>query len=219
MDKRFAGVSQAIIEGNVEEGVREVKRLLSGEVSPEMLLSDCIEPTLDMMGDQFSEMEVFLPELINAAEVVDRIKESMVPFMDTPEGVSPVATIAIGTVYGDVHSIGKNMVALMLQLEGFKVHDLGVDLHPQSVVDQLIRLEADMLCLSALMMTSKLYLQDTVDMVRMNPQLKEIMIMIGGGAVDEDWAREIGADAYASDAAGAAKVARKLADGIQNEQK
>lgn len=214
MNKRFSVVSEAIIEGNMEEGVKEVKRLLSGDVSPKMLLKDCIEPTLDSMGEQFSQMEVFLPELINAADVVNAVKEAMVPYIGAGDILEARKVVAIGTVYGDVHSIGKNMVALMLQLEGFEVHDMGVDLHPQTVVEQVIRCDADLLCLSALLMTSKLYMRDTIEMVRNNKKLKEVKIMVGGGTVDEEWAEEFGADGYAPDAVLAAKRARKLLEDI-----
>jgi 5-methyltetrahydrofolate--homocysteine methyltransferase len=214
MDKKFARVSETIILGEVDAGVIEVERLLSGDVKAETLLVECIEPTLELLGEQFSEMEVFLPELINAADVVDHIKETMAPFMDSPDGVKPLATVVIGTVYGDLHSIGKNMVSLMLQLEGFKVHDLGVDLHPQSIVDQAVRLNADLICLSALMLTSRLYLKDTLDMARNHLGLRDCKILVGGGSVDGRWADEIGADGYAPDAARAAKVARKMMAGI-----
>ncbi len=219
MDEKFAGVSEAIISGEVDTGIKEVEKLLSGDVEAQTLLHECIEPTLDMMGEQFSKMEVFLPELINAAEVVDGIRETMAPYLNVGDERAYLGTVVIATVYGDIHSIGKNMVSLMLQLEGFKVHDLGVDVNAQSVVNQVVSLKADLVCLSALMLTTKLFMSDTVEILRKHPALSNIKIMVGGGAIDEEWAAEIGADGYASDAARAAKVARKLTEGIRREQK
>ena len=205
MEKKYLGVSEAIMTGQVDDGVEEVKMLLASGVTPEELLRLCIEPTLDLLGDQFSEMEVFLPELINAAEVVNRIRETLSPHMLIKGAERPRGRVVICTVYGDLHSIGKNMVSMMLQLEGFDVQDLGVDIHPQSVVDQVVRIKPDMVCLSALMLASMLYLKDTVEMLKKHPELRGMPVMVGGGAVDEVSAKEMGADGYAADAALAAR--------------
>jgi 5-methyltetrahydrofolate--homocysteine methyltransferase len=219
MDMMFTTVSNAIISGEVNTGVKEVKKLLSRDITAPTLLHECIEPTLDMMGEQFSKMEVFLPELLNAAEVVGGILKTLAHYLYADEERDYRGTVIIATVYGDSHSIGKNLVSLMLQLEGFKVHDLGVDVHMQSIVDQAVSLKADIVCLSALMLTTKLFVKDTVEMLRKHPELSNTKIMVGGGAVNEKWAMEIGTDGYAPDAASAAKAARKLMDGVRSKQK
>jgi methanogenic corrinoid protein MtbC1 len=212
MNEKYTALINAIHEGDIEAGVSSVELLLQEGSSPVEIFTECIEPSLNHMGIAFSKMEIFLPELIVAADVVNAIQELVKPILaESGEAGISKGKGVIATVQGDLHDIGKNMVSLMMQVNGFEMYDLGVDASPMNLVAKAEEVNADLLCLSGLMMPSMPFMRETIELAKANPVLKDhIKIMVGGGPVTEQWAGDNGADGYADDAMGAVKKAYEL---------
>jgi methanogenic corrinoid protein MtbC1 len=211
MDDKYLALAETVKEGDIDKGVAEVEKLLSQGVKPVALFTECIEPTLNLLGQQFAVLEIFLPELMIAADVVNAIQEVVEPILrESGEDNISKGTAVIATVYGDMHDIGKNMVSLMMQVNGFKVHDMGVDVSPQALLAKSEEVNADILCLSGLMMPSMPFMRETIELSKSNPKLAGMKIMVGGGPVTEQWAEDNNADGYANDAMGAVKKGIEL---------
>jgi methanogenic corrinoid protein MtbC1 len=211
MDEKYLALADAVKEGDIDKGVAEVEKLLSQGVKPVALFTECIEPTLNILGQQFSVLEIFLPELMIAADVVNAIQEVVEPILrESGEANISKGTAVIATVYGDLHDIGKNMVSLMMQVNGFKVYDMGVDVSPQALLAKSEEVNADILCLSGLMMPSMPFMRETIELSKSNPKLAGMKIMVGGGPVTAQWASDNNADGYADDAMGAVKKGIEL---------
>lgn len=208
MDEKYTGLVESIQFGDVEAGLEETRKLLSGGDKPVNLFSECIEPTLNELGEQFSKLEIFLPDLMVAGDVVNAIQQEVEPLLlEDGDSVSK-GTAVVATVYGDLHDIGKNMVSLMMQVNGFDMHDMGVDVSPVALVQKAEEVGADLLCLSGLMMPSMPFMRETIELVANNPKLAgKTKVLVGGGPVTQQWAEDNGAHGYADDAMGAVKEA------------
>lgn len=210
MDK-FRDLAHLIEAGDEDAGVKTAIRLAEGGVSPLSIYVDCIQPTLNQLGDRFSRMEIFLPELMVAANVVKAIQDAFLPFLKQGQSSESKGKVVIGTAYGDIHEIGKDIVKTMLEVNGFKVEDLGSDVEPDQFINTAIRIEADIIAVSALMSPSLPYVRDTIDRVKDNSEISsKFKIMVGGGPVNQEWANRARADGYAEDAAGAVDLALSL---------
>ena len=209
MEEKFLQLSQAIQNGDVEIGVSQSLSLVGGGVDPLDIFTGCIQPTLADIGDKFGRMELFLPNLMLAGKVVKAIQEKLLPLLK--EGQSSTVKkgkALIATVYGDLHDIGKNMVSIMLQVNGFEVKDLGVNVASAEIIKAAEDFNADVVCLSGLMIPSLPYMKDAIDQIKGNPKLSSrFKVLVGGGPVTEAWARNSGADGYADDAVGAVREA------------
>lgn len=212
MDEKYIKLIDAIIDGDESAGVSETRVLIEAGISPAEIFSTCVEPTLNHLGDQFSRLEIFLPDLMVAGQVVNAIQDEVAPLLegDASGGIHKGKAI-ICTVCGDLHDIGKNMVSLMMEVNGFEMFDMGVDVMPTAIVDKAIETGADLVCLSGLMMPSMPFMRETIELVKMNPKLAgNTKVMIGGGPVTEQRAQNNGADGYANDATEAVKLAFEL---------
>jgi len=203
----YDSLDQAIRTGDLEGGVAETKKLLDEEVDPLVIFTDCIEPTLDDIGEKFSRLEIFLPEMVNASKVVKAIHETIKPHMEAAETSTSRGRIVIATVSGDLHDIGKNIVKAMLEVNGFEVKDLGVDVPTQTIVSAARDYQADVIALSALMLPSLPFCKDVVEFVEQDNFSK---VIVGGGPVSQEWAEEAGADGYGDNAIDAVALVRKL---------
>lgn len=212
MDKKFADLTDAIQMGDVDEGLSAVRGLLKNGTEPVDIFSECVEPVLNKLGEQFAVLEIFLPDLMVAGDVVNAIQDEIAPLLEGDGKLgNNKGRAVIGTVYGDLHDIGKNMVSLMMRVNGFEMYDLGVDVSPVALVKKAEEVQADLLCLSGLMMPSMPYMRETIEMVKQNSKLAgKIKVVVGGGPVTEQWANDHGADGYADDAMGAVKKALEL---------
>lgn len=213
MDEKYEKLQNAIFGGDKDTGHSEAVSLVEGGISPLDVFTQCIEPTLVTVGDRFSRLEIFLPEMIKSADVVKVIQAALLPFMEE-EGEDIVkGRVVIGTVSGDLHDIGKNIVRTMLEVNGFDVKDLGVDVSPTEVVNAAADFEADIVALSALMLPSLPYAGDTIEMIKGNEKyIDRFKIMVGGGPVSREWVEGAGADGYGDDAIEAVQVALALMD-------
>jgi methanogenic corrinoid protein MtbC1 len=206
----YQAIAEAIETGDAEAGVKEVNKLLAEDQNALDIVEQALVPILKDVGDRFSRMELFLPELIRAAGVVKAVQPILQEKLNTGEG-GTAGRIVLGTVYGDVHDIGKNIVAAMLEANGFEVHDIGVDVSSVDFVNRARDLDADIVAISSLMTTSIPYVKDVVDLIKGNPAFADkFKILIGGGPVTQETADELGVDGYGDDAADAVRMAQAL---------
>ncbi len=202
---------EAIYEGDVDGGRRLAEQALALDISPGRIFSTCVEPALMHVGDQFSRLEVFLPEMMASAEVAKAIFDVLEPAMKAQQaGSLSLGKVVIGTVVGDVHDIGKNMVACLLEVSGFQVFNLGCDVSVQTLLKAAREQQADIIAMSSLLTTSLPYMKDLLNFLKETGQGKSYKVMVGGGPVTAEWASQAGADGYGKNAAEAVIVARRL---------
>lgn len=206
---------QEIAENLVRGEVAKVKELtqaaLSEGVDAQKVLKDGLIAGMDIVGQKFKADEMFLPEVLLSAQVMLAAAEVLEPEL-VRAGARPFAKVALGTVQGDIHSIGKNLVGMMFQGAGFKVIDLGVDVSPERFVDAVRKEQAQMVCMSALLTTTVPFMKTTIEALQAAGLKGRVKTMVGGAVVNQRYADEIGADGYAPDAAAAVDKARELLD-------
>jgi 5-methyltetrahydrofolate--homocysteine methyltransferase len=214
MNDEYNTLSSAIHDGDKTAGVQEALKLVqSGKKVPQIFI-ECIEPTLTEVGEQFSRLDIFLPELMNSGSTVKAIQEALLPYLEGEGTGSQKGKIVICTVSGDLHDIGKNIVKTMLEVNGFELRDLGVDVSATNVVKAAAEFNADIIALSALMLPSLPSMKDVIDILRENEKYNgRFKVMVGGGPVSQEWAQKAGADAYGDNAIEAVKVAHALYGG------
>ncbi len=211
MSNVYQDLEEAIFAGDTTGGVAAAQGLVDRGTSPIEIFSECIEPALTMVGDRFSRLEIFLPEMINAAEVVKQVQAVLKPYLAADQNQMTRGRVVIGTVSGDLHDIGKNIVKAMLEVNGFEVKDLGVDVNPAAAVRAAVEFDADILAFSALMLPSLPYVKDAIEMIQANESHRQqFKVMVGGGPVSQGWAEAAGADGYGDDAVAAVQVAKDL---------
>jgi methanogenic corrinoid protein MtbC1 len=212
MDNKYLELINSIEQGDVDLGIAESVKLVEAGTDPVSIFLDCIQPTLNEIGEKFSRMELFLPDLMVAGEVVNAIQEKLLPYMKEGENASiKRGRGVIATAYGDLHDIGKNMVCLMMQVNGFEMKDLGVDVSSATIIKAAEDFNADLVMISGLMLPSLPYMKDTIDQIKGNPKLaNRFKILVGGGPVTREWAMNAGADGYSDDALGAVKEALEV---------
>ena len=211
MNEEYQALANAIHIGDKEAGIKEALSLINqGKKVPQVFI-ECIEPTLVDVGERFSRLDIFLPELMNSASTVKAIQEVLLPYLADEPSQPKKGRIVICTVSGDLHDIGKNIVKTMLEVNGFELRDLGVDVSAMNVVKAAVEFEADIIALSALMLPSLPSMKDVIDILRENEKYKgRFKVMVGGGPVSQEWAEKAGADAYGDNAIEAVKVAHSL---------
>lgn len=184
-----------------------MKALLDEGESPDSIMREALIPAMDLVGDLFQQGEYFLPEMMVAARAMQQGVEILRPLM-VESGIEPIGTVVIGTVKGDLHDIGKNMVVMALEGAGFEVIDLGIDIPPEKFVDAVKGHNPQVVGLSALLTTTMTAMKDTVDAIRAAGL--DVKIMIGGAPVNQQFFNEIGADYYGYDAVSGRAFARKV---------
>ena len=186
-----------------------ITQALDGGAAPSDILNQGLIAAMDIVGERMENGEMFIPEVLMAAQAMSRGVDILKPLLGD-EGDADKGRVVIGTVQGDLHDIGKNLVAMMMESAGLTVHNLGVDITPEAFVTALKEKEADILCLSALLTTTMPMMKQTVDAVVESGLREQVKIMVGGAPVTQAFADEIGADAFAPDAGSAAKQAKAL---------
>lgn len=201
-------VFQCVLKGNKKSIVNEAKAELNKGRLPGDIINEDLIPAINEVGDLFEKKTYFLPQLISSAEAMKTAIEYLEPMLSSDDGDGPKTTIVIATVEGDIHDIGKNLVALMLKNYGFRVIDLGKDVAKETIVQTAIDENADFIALSALMTTTMMRMKDVVELVH-EKQLNT-KVIIGGAVITQSFADEIGADGYSKDAAEAVKLVQRL---------
>lgn len=201
-------LTAAVEKGNRKEAARLTQLLLDAGVPPLELLETGLVPAMSNVGEKFKNNQVFVPEMLIAARAMKEAMLIIQPLL-TAAGIKPKYTAVIGTVQGDLHDIGKNLVAMMLKGANFNVIDVGVNVPPEKFVAAAKEHNADLVGLSALLTTTMPSMKTTVDAMR-EAGLKAVKIMIGGAPITQQFSDEIGADGYSPDAASAVDLAQKL---------
>jgi 5-methyltetrahydrofolate--homocysteine methyltransferase len=201
----------AVVEGDGAAAARLTAEALSAGVAPARLLDDSLIAAMDEAGRRFEANEYFVPELLVSARAMKAAMQLLAPALGSRPDAS-AGRVVIGTVQGDLHDIGKNLVATMLRGAGFDVRDLGVDITPGQFVDAA-RDGADLVALSALLTTTMLSMRATVEAIERACLRARVKVIVGGAPVTAPFAASIGADGYADNAAGAVALARRLAGG------
>lgn len=198
----------------VENGKRKlvpaaVQEALDEGADPTELLNGMIG-AMDVVGEKFKRNEIFVPEMLIAAKAMKAGVEVIKPLL-SEEGAEDLGTVVIGTVYGDLHDIGKNLVAMMIESAGFTVIDLGVDVPVENFVNSVTENEnVKIVAVSALLTTTMPAMKETVEALNAAPFRKDIKVMVGGAPITQEFADEIGADCFTVDAASAAQAAKAL---------
>ena len=200
----------AILTGNAPKAEEVTKAALEENVDPTELLGKYMIPAMDEVGKRFECNEYFVPELLIAARAMKTSMALMAPSL-AASGAEPAGRVVIGTVQGDLHDIGKNLVASMLEGAGFEVVDLGVDVSPDKFIQAAQEKEGSLVALSALLTTTMTQMKAVVEKLEAAGVRGKFKVMIGGAPITQQYADEIGADGYSDNASAAVALARELA--------
>lgn len=206
--KKQPPVYEAVMKGNKEKIVERVIAELEAGTKPETIIDNDLIPAINEVGELFNKKIYFLPQLIASAEAMETAIQYLEPKLERKNSGQEMPTIVIATVEGDIHDIGKNLVALMLRNYGYRVLDLGKDVPKEAIIEAAQKEHAAIIALSALMTTTMMRMKDVVEYAKEKDV--DAKIMIGGAVITQSFADEIGADAYSKDAAEAVKVAGML---------
>ena len=198
-------LKQAIISGNREKAKELTKAALDAGIAAKVIVVDGIAAAMEVVGEKFRANEFFVPELL----IAQRAMKAALGLM-SGESVDHIGTVVVGTVKGDLHDIGKNLVAAMLEGAGFKVVDLGVDVSPEKFVETAKAESANLIAMSALLTTTMGSMKDTVAALQSQGLQGKVKVIIGGAPLTQSYADEIKADGYAPDAASAVDKAKAL---------
>ncbi|MFQ3549556.1 MAG: corrinoid protein [Armatimonadota bacterium] len=201
-------LAEAIISGKAPDAKALVEEALAEGVSPSEILNDGLVAGMNIVGTRFKNNEFYVPEVLIAARAMKMSMEVLRPKL-VEGGVESKGVVAIGTVRGDLHDIGKNLVAMMLEGAGFEVRDLGVDVKPEQFVEA-VKGGAQAVALSALLTTTMPAMKETIEAFEAAGLRDGVKVMIGGAPVTQNYADEIGADGYSPDAASAVDKAKEL---------
>lgn len=204
---RYEEISALLQRGKAKDLAALVTEELEAGTPPKEILTRGLIVGMGIVGTKFKNNEIFVPEVLIAARAMNAALAVLKPAL-ADSGVEPVGTAVICTVKGDLHDIGKNLVKMMIEGTGIRVIDLGVDCSAEKVVEAVKEYDADLVCLSALLTTTMLYQKDIIDALKAAGLRDKVKVMVGGAPVTQEFADEIGADAYTSDAASAAEKAR-----------
>ena len=209
MNEDLQAIKTAVVNGKHLEIEDLVKRALDQNTDMNAIINDALIAAMDVVGQKFSRSEIFVPEMLVSAVSMKKGLDIFKPLLGSKETESK-GTILMGTVKGDLHDIGKNLVIMILEGAGFKVIDLGVDLNVEKVIQQVQEVKPDILGLSALLTTTMPEMRNVIKALEQNGLRKSVKVMVGGAPIDASFAKKIGSDGYGKDAAEAVQLARRL---------
>ena len=202
-------ISEYLQKGRAKNVKQLVQQALDENMDPKAILNDGLLSGMMIIGAKFKNNEVFVPEVLVAARAMNVGLSVLEPKL-IEVGNEPVGKAVIGTVQGDLHDIGKNLVVMMLKGAGFEIYDLGVDVETSVYIDKAEEVGADIICMSALLTTTMPKMQDCIEQLQERGLRDKYIVMIGGAPVNESFCEQIGADYYTPDAAYCAEVAKKV---------
>ena len=210
-DKLFEEMTQVVIDG-VPDRARELAgKALDAGIDPLVAINEGFKPGMDVVGEGFANGELFIPDLMMSGEAMKAAIATLEPeLLKRRQKREVLGKVVIGTVQGDIHEIGKTLVATMLAANGFEVHDLGVDVSAQQFVEKVREVSANIVGLSALLTTTILNQEDVILNLKEAGLREQVKVVIGGVPASAEWAEEIGADAYAENATEAVDVVKQL---------
>jgi corrinoid protein of di/trimethylamine methyltransferase len=200
-------ISEFLQKGRAKNVKALVQQALDEGMDPKVILNEGLLDGMMIIGGKFKRNEIFVPEVLVAARALNAGLNILEPKL-VEIGNEPIGRAVIGTVKGDLHDIGKNLVAMMLKGAGFEVYDAGVDVTPEAFIEKAEETNADIICMSALLTTTMINMGELVEELKNRNLREKYIVMVGGAPVNESFAEQIGADYYTPDAATAAEVAR-----------
>ena len=206
----FNAMTEALVACDAVKLTDLVNSALAADVPAGDILNNGLIAGMDIVGEKMESGDMFIPEVLMAAQAMGACVEILKPHLGE-DGATAGASVVIGTVKGDLHDIGKNLVAMMMESAGLTVHNLGVDIAPENFVEEIKAKGAKVVCLSALHTTTMPAMKQTVDAIVEAGLRDEVKILVGGAPVTQAFADEIGADGFAADAGSASKLAKQLA--------
>ncbi|MBW2369878.1 MAG: corrinoid protein [Deltaproteobacteria bacterium] len=206
---QFEVLKKSVLDGDIPGAVALTQQALADGLKPEEIIYNAFVPAMDIVGEEYANGIKFIPEMLLSAKTMKEAMAVLAPLLK--EGsISYKGRVVVGTVKGDLHDIGKNLVILMLEGAGFKVFDLGVDVPAERFVSEVKEKGADLLGLSALLSTTMVEMKTVIEALKEAGLSEKVKTMIGGAPITEAYAEQIGADAYAADAAAGVKIAAGL---------
>jgi 5-methyltetrahydrofolate--homocysteine methyltransferase len=202
-------IYDAVLNGNAPAANAETQAELDAGISAEVILNQACIPAMTEVGRLFEIGEKFVPEMLISARAMSAATAILKPLL-AEEGVQQIGSVVIGTVAGDLHDIGKNLVGIMLEGAGFAIYDLGTDISPQQFIDVIEKQEVDLIGLSALLTTTMPMMETTIQAISEAGLRSQVKIMIGGAPITKEYADKVGADGFAPDASQATKLAIDL---------
>jgi 5-methyltetrahydrofolate--homocysteine methyltransferase len=209
MSKILEEISTAVIEGDLDEIEDLTEDALDDDISAGDILNKGLMPGMDHVGVEFKAGDMFVPEVLRSARAMQIAMDILKPLL-AESGIKMVGKVLLGTVKGDLHDIGKNLVGMMCEGAGFEVHDIGKDIAPEDFVEAVKEHDPDIVGMSALLTTTMRSMESTIKVLEEAGVRDKVKIMIGGAPVTQAFADEIGADGYAPDAAAAADLAKEF---------
>jgi 5-methyltetrahydrofolate--homocysteine methyltransferase len=206
----FEEMQQAIIDGKAPVVKELTEKALSEGVKPADIFPQVIVPAMNEVGRRMRDCEFFIPEVLIAARASRAATDILRPLVVGDEAARPAGTIVCCTTKGDLHDIGKNIVAMMLESAGFRIVDLGVDASPEKIVAAVRENQANLVAMSALLTTTMINMKAAIEALGAAGLRGQVKVMVGGAPVTDSWARSIGADGYGKDAPAAVQLARSL---------
>jgi corrinoid protein of di/trimethylamine methyltransferase len=210
-EEMFQKMAQSIIDGDADVAVQLAKESIAADIDPLKAISDGFVQGVNTVGDAFGRGDAFLPELVMAGEAMKAAVSTLDPELKKRGSQRQIlGKVVIATVEGDIHEIGKTLVATMLGASGFEVHDLGVDTPGDKLIGKALEVNADILAMSALLTTTMVKQREVIEELEKEDLRRRLKVMVGGAPVTRDWVQTIGADGYSEDAIGAVLLAKKL---------
>ena len=203
-------LKELVKTGKAKETAERVTDLLEKGESPEAIMQDALIPAMDIVGDLFQKGEYYVPEMLVAARAMQHGLEIIKPKL-IDSGIEPIGKVVVGTVKGDLHDIGKNLVVMALEGAGFEIIDLGTDVAPEQFVEAIKKYNPDVVALSALLTPTMLAMKDTREAIKEAGLRDKVKVMIGGAPIQQAFADEIGADFYGPDSTAGRNFARETA--------
>ena len=209
MEEVLQNIFNGILDGDRDKVKTNVNAAISAKIAPAVILQNSMIASMAEVGKRFEEGEYYVPEMLIAARAMKEGLAILKPMLKEAN-VQSAGKVAAGTVRGDLHDIGKNLVCMMLEGAGYEILDLGTDVTPEKFVEAVRDNHADFIAMSALLTTTMPNMQQTVDALKAAGIRDKVKVMIGGAPVTENYARQIGADGYAADASRAVALAKSL---------
>ena len=205
----YSELYNAIVKGNLNVATTEMQRAIDANCVPDEIINECMVKAMAEIGNDFEEGRAFVPNLLMSARAMKGALEILKPLMLTAN-TQLMGKVVIGTVRGDLHDIGKNLVASMLEGSGFEVCNLGNDVTAEKFINAAKENNADLICLSALLTTTMQYMAEVIRAVEEAGLKGKVKVMIGGAPITQDFADKIGADGYSDNANAAVALAKRL---------
>jgi corrinoid protein of di/trimethylamine methyltransferase len=212
IEKLYEALKKSLEEYEPEKAKQITKELLEAQIDPLKVLDEVLNPTMEEIGEKFDKLDIFLPDLMGAAEAMQAatsiLTEHIKKSAATPSEMK--GKVVIGTVLGDIHEIGKTIVKIMLEVSGFEVFDLGKDVPSLQFIEKAEEVNADVIALSALMTTTMHSQREVIELLEALGKRDSYIVLVGGNPTTENWKKEIGADGWAETAVEAAKLISKM---------